>query len=239
MENDNEKTSVMKGRILAAAVTLFSQHGFDGTSVSEIAKLAGVNKALIYYYFESKNAILESLFEELLHRIQAIAANFSNNRTNMLYDSAMPELIRDKLVFSDIQARERFLGLANAFYETLVDSLIEDRELVRILMIESLKYGSDDKHMFKIASVQPDFFCGPGMERVVGRLMDSYGSTKTRFYLFFISMIPALNFAAFFDKFCTIYGFEEKRLIREFLMINGLQLRSLIEWNSRIAGQNA
>jgi len=38
-----------KDRIIKAAVQLFSEKGFDGTRVSDIADLADVNTALIYY----------------------------------------------------------------------------------------------------------------------------------------------------------------------------------------------
>jgi AcrR family transcriptional regulator len=38
-----------KERILTAAAAVFANRGFDGARVEEIAKLAGVNKALIYY----------------------------------------------------------------------------------------------------------------------------------------------------------------------------------------------
>lgn len=239
MKNEKEKTSAMKNRILEASITLFAQNGFDGTSVNEIAQLAGVNKALIYYYFKNKNDILESLFDDLLHRIQQIAADFANNRKQLFNGSAMPELIDSKLVFDDDKAKQRFIKIAEAFYETLVYAMIEQRELVRILMIESLKYNSRDNHLFKIATLQPDFFGGSGMEQMVSRLMESYGSKKTHSYLFFHSLVPVFGFAAFYDKFRAIYGSRDEKMVKEFLLVNNLQLRSFIEWNSRIADQQS
>jgi TetR/AcrR family transcriptional regulator len=41
-------------RILKAAKEIFSEKGFDGARMDPIAQTAGVNKALIYYYFKSK-----------------------------------------------------------------------------------------------------------------------------------------------------------------------------------------
>lgn len=55
-----------KARILSTAERLFSEVGFDKARVDDIAKEAGVNKALIYYYFESKDEILETLFSSLV-----------------------------------------------------------------------------------------------------------------------------------------------------------------------------
>jgi len=49
--------------ILIVAEELFGQKGFDGTSVRDIAQSAGVNLAMISYYFGSKEKLLESLVE--------------------------------------------------------------------------------------------------------------------------------------------------------------------------------
>ncbi len=48
-------------KILEATHQLVGDHGFDATSIREIAKASGTNPALIYYYFGSK----EGLFGEL------------------------------------------------------------------------------------------------------------------------------------------------------------------------------
>ena len=49
--------------ILIVAEELFAGKGFDGTSVRDIAHQAGVNLAMISYYFGSKEKLLESLVE--------------------------------------------------------------------------------------------------------------------------------------------------------------------------------
>ena len=49
--------------ILAVAEDLFGNRGFDGTSVRDIATGAGVNLAMISYYFGSKEKLLEALIE--------------------------------------------------------------------------------------------------------------------------------------------------------------------------------
>lgn len=48
--------------ILLVAEELFALHGFDGTSVRDIAEKAGVNLAMISYYFQSKEKLMETLF---------------------------------------------------------------------------------------------------------------------------------------------------------------------------------
>jgi AcrR family transcriptional regulator len=49
--------------ILIVAEELFAEKGFDGTSVRDIAQQAGVNLAMISYYFGSKEKLLEALVE--------------------------------------------------------------------------------------------------------------------------------------------------------------------------------
>lgn len=51
-----------KVRILEVAEKLFAEKGFSGTSVREIAKASEVNVAMISYYFESKEKLLEAIF---------------------------------------------------------------------------------------------------------------------------------------------------------------------------------
>ncbi|MGA9325265.1 MAG: TetR family transcriptional regulator [Salegentibacter sp.] len=52
-------------QILQVAERLFAENGFDGTSVRQIAREAGINVAMISYYFGSKENLLSAL---LLHR---------------------------------------------------------------------------------------------------------------------------------------------------------------------------
>lgn len=57
-------------RILDAATHHFAEHGFDDASVRSIAGTAGVNPALINYYFRSKDDLYR---EVVLHSVQRIA----------------------------------------------------------------------------------------------------------------------------------------------------------------------
>ena len=48
-------------RILAVAEDLFNRHGFSGTTVDMICEELGVTKPFVYYYFQDKHAIVETL----------------------------------------------------------------------------------------------------------------------------------------------------------------------------------
>ena len=59
-------------RILAAAIEVFARKGFYATRVSEIAKAAGVADGTIYLYFENKDAVLVSIFEDRISKLVAV-----------------------------------------------------------------------------------------------------------------------------------------------------------------------
>jgi len=58
-----------KRAILDTAAELFAKNGFDGVSMREIANGTGIKESSIYNHFESKAAILETLFEEFIRLI--------------------------------------------------------------------------------------------------------------------------------------------------------------------------
>lgn len=60
-----------RGRILAAAVRIFSRNGFFNSKVSEIARASGVADGTIYLYFRNKDDILISIFEEKMGEVVA------------------------------------------------------------------------------------------------------------------------------------------------------------------------
>ena len=57
-----------KQEILEASLELFSVQGFEATSISQIADAVGIRKASLYSHFESKQAILDALVEEVLEQ---------------------------------------------------------------------------------------------------------------------------------------------------------------------------
>lgn len=60
--------------VFAAAADQFSRHGFDGVGVDDIAKAAGVNKAMIYYHHASKLALYRAVVREMLQAFGAAVA---------------------------------------------------------------------------------------------------------------------------------------------------------------------
>ena len=59
MENANSRE-----KILEEAERLFFACGYDGVGVSEIARAAGITKPTLYYFFQSKEGLLQTIVEE-------------------------------------------------------------------------------------------------------------------------------------------------------------------------------
>jgi len=65
-------------QILDAAVRVFARSGYHGSRVGDIAEEAGVAHGLLYHYFPSKEAVLQTIFREnwgaLIERFRAVEA---------------------------------------------------------------------------------------------------------------------------------------------------------------------
>lgn len=58
-----------KSLILETALTLFAENGYHTTSISSIAKKAGISKGLLYNYFESKEELLIEILEAGINKL--------------------------------------------------------------------------------------------------------------------------------------------------------------------------
>ncbi|BCS88302.1 TetR/AcrR family transcriptional regulator [Pseudodesulfovibrio sediminis] len=69
---DDKKTA-----ILLATLSLVSDNGFHGTSISKVAARAGVSAGIIYHYFKNKDELITELYLELKQRV--VAAQLENH----------------------------------------------------------------------------------------------------------------------------------------------------------------
>jgi TetR/AcrR family transcriptional regulator len=65
MRKTQERSDRTRRKILRAAVREFSTHGLSGARTDAIAQAAGVNKALLYYYFKGKQSLYAAAVEEV------------------------------------------------------------------------------------------------------------------------------------------------------------------------------
>jgi TetR/AcrR family transcriptional regulator len=69
-EAQAERSAETRSRILDAALSEFAANGLAGARTEQIAAVAGVNKALIYYYFESKEKLYSAALEMVAGRVR-------------------------------------------------------------------------------------------------------------------------------------------------------------------------
>ena len=62
------ETTVTEEKILTAARNVFLKRGFDGARMQEIADEAGINKAMLHYYFRSKDKLFEKIYLESIQK---------------------------------------------------------------------------------------------------------------------------------------------------------------------------
>ena len=60
------KKDSTEDKILEAATNVFVSKGMEGARMQEIADKAGINKALLHYYFRSKEHLFEAIFAEII-----------------------------------------------------------------------------------------------------------------------------------------------------------------------------
>lgn len=98
-----------QGRILDAAEVAFAENGLAGARVNAIADQAGVNKAMLYYYFKSKDglydAVLERVFGEVLALIDARMASVDKDNIGAFLEGYR-NVLRSHPMFVRIMVRE-------------------------------------------------------------------------------------------------------------------------------------
>lgn len=115
--------SEKKIHIIEAAEKLFATSGFSGTSVRDIAHEAGVNLAMISYYFGSKEKLMQALFEYRSNAYQLEKVLNDESMTPLEKVNHMIESYMDKVFnqqcFHKIMVREQMRNHDNELGEML------------------------------------------------------------------------------------------------------------------------
>ncbi len=117
----NTNQAQLKTAILLVAEQLFTDNGYAGTSIRNIADSAGVNPALVHYYFGNKHALLESVFKRALEPMIEALAKFQTNEqasvvsiSELLINMAtehpnIPKLMTREVLLPGGEMREYFI----------------------------------------------------------------------------------------------------------------------------------
>jgi TetR/AcrR family transcriptional regulator, cholesterol catabolism regulator len=84
--------------VMAAAVAVFSEHGYRATAMSDIAARLGMGKASLYHYVSSKEEILVDLYEEVLRESVTAARRIAAAEQSAR--DALAELIADRVAYT-------------------------------------------------------------------------------------------------------------------------------------------
>ncbi|GLC29192.1 TetR/AcrR family transcriptional regulator [Clostridium omnivorum] len=188
IKNDPEKSKEAKTKILKAAEAIFAEKGFDGARVDEIAKKAKVNKALLYYYFENKEKLLEELVRDNI------------NQTMNKKEKVLKEI--KSFNKEDIEV----------FFDKVFKHLEERKDILRIITIEALKSGSEDTSIFKLLLPSlPKMIAN--MESCGAKIDDSM---DIMIYSFFFGLIPGAVYFTLGDKWADFYNVSKEEADKRF-----------------------
>lgn len=181
--------------ILKTAERLFAEKGFDGARVDEIASEADVNKALIYYYFDSKEDILESLLNSLLSDFIDLVANLPAAE----YDFEDEEVV-------------------NEILNNMLDFVINKRDILKVALTESLKSDSKQSIVFKIGEVM----MSKEIEEVKKSYRKEgfdFSEDKAQWIVteFFTGFLPMINFVVFKEEVGTYFGINDQKMRQSFI----------------------
>lgn len=112
-----------KELIMDAAMELFANEGYHPSSVSKIAKKAGISKGLLYNYFESKEDLLVQIMTAGLEEMLAV---FDPNNDGVLSEEEIANFITD--IFKMLKEKHAYWKLYYAvFFQPKVSELLESK----------------------------------------------------------------------------------------------------------------
>ncbi|TCK21530.1 TetR/AcrR family transcriptional regulator [Pseudonocardia endophytica] len=94
-----EQAERTRAGILDTARRLFAAHGYTATSLQRIADEHGVTKANVYYYFRTKDALLDALMSQHVDAVEAVldraeAASGRADRIGIVVDGFVDQVVR-------------------------------------------------------------------------------------------------------------------------------------------------
>jgi AcrR family transcriptional regulator len=131
--------------ILVKAEELFAQKGYEGSTVRDIAQAAGVNLAMISYYFGSKEKLIETLFAERMGSIRLRIESVVNNdaispfqKLEILIDQHI-ERVFERQSFYKVMLHEQMLNQNEAILLSIKKYKLEFITLIKDVIEQGKK----------------------------------------------------------------------------------------------------
>ncbi|HRY97428.1 MAG TPA: TetR/AcrR family transcriptional regulator [Bacteroidales bacterium] len=157
----NERDKGTEEKIVQAARAVFLRKGYNGARMQEIADEAGTNKALLHYYFRSKDRLFEVIF------LQSFSQFFPKVSTILTGNEPLPV----KVV---------------SFVEHYIDLLRENPYLPQFILSEVSRDPESVPRLFQAAGLNPEWFMGQLAN--IGQGVFPPGSDVRHFILNMLSM---------------------------------------------------
>ena len=145
-EQFEEIRETKKALIMDAAMELFANEGYHPSSVSKIAKKAGISKGLLYNYFESKEDLLLTI---MINGLEEMMAVFDPNNDGVLTEEEMSNFISD--IFTMLKEKQAYWKLYYAvFFQPKVSELLESKfvelysKMMKMLVDYYQSHGSNN-----------------------------------------------------------------------------------------------
>lgn len=207
----------VKRNIARVATALFSEKGYDGTAMNEIAQAAGVNKALIYYYFPSKQAVLDHIVDSFFDEMLGMGLNFiQNSITRLLKDSRM-DILPDRMRFFHEEDLQAFKGHLVDYYKGALSHMLGRRDILRIILAEALRAGEQQDALLRFFRLSELNDNNPLYRAIADVDADFTYSGNVIFRKFFFSMMPMINFVVFHEDYKKVSGMSDDDMLNAYL----------------------
>src|SRR5947207_7470136 len=123
---DRGRPEESRASILEAAVDEFAREGVSGARTDAIARSAGVNKALLYYYFKDKNALYQAVLDQVFSGVRSAIHN---------------------TLSQNLPPREKLASYVCAHFDYIASNPLYPR----IVQAEFLRAGRDPSRLERIA----------------------------------------------------------------------------------------
>jgi len=142
MEKPDKRSS-----ILAAAETLFSELGYEGTSTRQIAKESGANMSMINYYFGSKEGVFLEIMNRRLENFKAeltIIDEYKISQMEKLFKviEGYTKRILSNISFHKMMHRELSLAQRPEMYCKVKDAMTGNLRVIEKIIQDGIAEGS-------------------------------------------------------------------------------------------------
>ena len=152
-----------KGMIIQNFVSLLQQYGIEKVTLNDVAEKSGLTKSALYYYFDSKEALMIASFKKyramMTGKLDSILKKAKNPKeTIKLYCDFLFDLPKDKdfarlMTFSDTVIAEiaKYIVNVPAVTNEIVQSRKADLDQITLMVAQYAGYSENDPKIKKIA----------------------------------------------------------------------------------------